>query len=105
MYTCYHCGADAVVQDSDFTFEDYNYEGDGLVCVYHCNNCGAYIEYKIPMNDDTCEQHVFFFIVDDCAVYIIYVISLGTKNENAVTQLLQWIPHFWYLPVVIYYIL
>lgn len=55
MYTCYHCGADTVVWDSDFTFEDYNYEGDGLVCVYHCNNCDAYIEYKIPMNDDTCE--------------------------------------------------
>lgn len=55
MYTCYHCGADTVVWDSDFTFEDYNYEGDGLVCVYHCNNCGAYIEYKIPMDDDTCE--------------------------------------------------
>ena len=33
MYTCYHCGADTVVWDSDFTFEDYNYEGDGLVCV------------------------------------------------------------------------
>ena len=47
----------------------------------------------------------YFFIVDDCAVYIIYIISLGTKNENAVTQSLQWIPHFWYLPVVIYYIL
>lgn len=38
-------------------------------------------------------------------VYIIYVISLGTKNENAVTQSFQWIPHFWYLTVVIYYIL
>ena len=47
----------------------------------------------------------YFFIVDVCIVYIIYVISLGTKNENAVTQSLQWIPHFWYLTVVIYYIL
>lgn len=27
----------------------------------------------------------YFFIVDDCAVYIIYIISLGTKNQNAVT--------------------
>ena len=47
----------------------------------------------------------YFFIMDACAVDIIYVISLGTKNENAVMQLLQWIPHFWYLTVVIYYIL
>ena len=48
---------------------------------------------------------LFFIAYPYPIVYIIYVISLGTKNENAVTQSLQWIPHFWYLPVVIYYIL
>ena len=47
----------------------------------------------------------YFFYLSIYILYIIYVISLGTKNENAVTQLLQWIPHFWYLTVVIYYIL
>lgn len=47
----------------------------------------------------------YFFYLSIYILYIIYVISLGTKNENAVTQSLQWVSHFWYLPVVIYYIL
>lgn len=54
---------------------------------------------------EACNQYAFFIACLYPIVYIIYVISLGTKNENAVTQSFQWIPHFWYLSVVIYYIL
>ena len=50
MYERFHCGARAVIWDADFTFEDY-----GLIHVCHCTNCGAEIEYRIPLDDDTCE--------------------------------------------------
>ncbi len=55
MYECFHCCEKAVIWDADFTFEDYGYEGDGLIHVCHCTNCGAEIEYRIPLDDDTCE--------------------------------------------------
>lgn len=51
----FYCCEKAVIWDADFTFEDYGYEGDGLIHVYHCTNCGAEIEYRIPLDDDTCE--------------------------------------------------
>lgn len=31
MYQCFHCLANSVIWDSDFTFEDLGYEGDGIV--------------------------------------------------------------------------
>ena len=49
MYQCFHCGNKSVVWDSDFDFEDFCYEGEGIVHVCHCSNCGADIEYDIPM--------------------------------------------------------
>lgn len=49
MYQCFHCGRYGVVWDSDFTFEDYGYEGEGFVHCCHCTHCGATIEYKIPL--------------------------------------------------------
>ena len=33
-------------------FEDFGYEGDGIVHVCHCNNCGADIEYYVPLNNN-----------------------------------------------------
>lgn len=52
MYECFHCGAYAVVWDSDFDYADYGREGLGIVQVCHCENCGAYIEYYIDCGDD-----------------------------------------------------
>lgn len=49
MYQCFHCLSESVIWDSDFTFEDFGYEGEGLVQVCHCVNCGAEIEYRIPL--------------------------------------------------------
>ena len=49
MYECFHCGAKAVIWDCDYMFEDMGYEGEGLVHVCHCQNCGAEIEYRIPI--------------------------------------------------------
>lgn len=52
MYECFHCMKRAVVWDSDFDFSDYGYEGEGVVHVLHCANCGAEIEYRVSDNDE-----------------------------------------------------
>lgn len=52
MYECFHCGQKAVIWDSDFDFDDYGYEGQGIVHVCHCTNCGAEIEYRIAIPDE-----------------------------------------------------
>ena len=55
MYECFHCLTKSVIWDFDFTFEDFGYEGEGLIQIYHCANCGAEIEYRIPFNDENSE--------------------------------------------------
>lgn len=47
MFQCFHCLQDAVIWDSDFDFSDMGYEGEGVVHICHCTNCGAEIEYKV----------------------------------------------------------
>lgn len=48
MYECFHCGMRGVAWDSDFTFEECGYEGEGVVHFCHCRYCGAEIEYRCP---------------------------------------------------------
>ena len=48
MYQCFHCLYTTVVWDCDFDFSDLGYEGEGVVHVCHCTNCGAEIEYRVP---------------------------------------------------------
>ena len=50
MYQCFHCLHNSVVWDCDYNYEDYEYEGEGIVQICHCTNCGAEIEYRIPIN-------------------------------------------------------
>lgn len=52
MYECFHCGNKSVIWDSDFSFEDFGYEGEGIVHICHCTNCGAYIEYRIGTDEE-----------------------------------------------------
>ena len=49
MYECFHCLSRFVVWDCDFSFEDFGYEGKGIVHICHCANCGAEIEYDVPI--------------------------------------------------------
>ena len=56
MYECFNCGARAVTWRSDFDFKDFGYEGDGTVHIYHCANCGADIEYRVPSNKEEIEN-------------------------------------------------
>lgn len=48
MYQCFHCLSYSVCWDADFDFEDFGYEGEGIVHMCHCENCGAEIEYRVP---------------------------------------------------------
>lgn len=56
MYECFHCGQRTVSWDSDFSFEDYRIEGEGIVQVLHCNHCGAEIHYIIRLDEDDIEE-------------------------------------------------
>lgn len=47
MGECFHCGSRSVIWDRDYTFDDYGYDGDGIVQICHCKKCGAEIEYRI----------------------------------------------------------
>lgn len=51
MYECFHCGHKSVIWQSDFSFEDYMLEGEGIVHILHCANCGADIEYFVRIDD------------------------------------------------------
>lgn len=58
MYECFHCCCRSVIWDCDYTFEDFGMEGEGIVHVCHCTNCGAEIEYYISLDDDPDGEHV-----------------------------------------------
>ena len=47
MFECFNCLQRAVLWDNDFDFEDYGCEGEGIVHVCHCTNCGAEIIYYV----------------------------------------------------------
>ena len=51
-YQCFHCLAYAVIWDSDFDFDDFGYEGEGIVQFCHCTNCGAEIEYRVRTDEE-----------------------------------------------------
>lgn len=52
MFECFNCLARAVIWDADFDFDDFGYEGKGVVHICHCSNCGAEIEYRVPLSVD-----------------------------------------------------
>ena len=52
MYECFNCGEKSVIWDSDFDFEDFGMEGEGIVHVCHCTNCNAQITYYVPLEDE-----------------------------------------------------
>lgn len=49
MYECFHCGQQTVYWNADYDFEDFGYEGEGIIHICSCSNCGAEIEYRIPI--------------------------------------------------------
>ena len=51
-YECFHCCTNSVIWDNDFDYEDFGYEGEGIVHICHCTNCGAEIEYRVPIGGE-----------------------------------------------------
>ena len=58
VYECFHCGKRAVIWQSDFAFEDLGYEGEGLVQMCHCTNCGADIQYMISYDEEDIKEAI-----------------------------------------------
>ena len=56
VFECFHCGHRTVIWDCDYDYSDFGYEGEGIVQVLHCENCGARIEYLIDCRDDDTEH-------------------------------------------------
>ena len=55
LYQCFHCLQQSVIWDNDFDFEDFGYDGVGIVHCCHCTNCGADIEYRIRFDSEETE--------------------------------------------------
>lgn len=49
MFECFHCGERKVVWQNDYDYEDLGYDGQGIVHMCTCSNCGAEIEYRVPL--------------------------------------------------------
>ena len=56
MFECFNCLKRAVVWDCDYDFEDFGYEGVGIVHMCHCSNCKSEIEYIVPVTDEDIEE-------------------------------------------------
>lgn len=56
VYECFHCGQRSVVWDCDYDYEDFGYEGEGIVQILHCINCGAEIEYRISFDTQNSSE-------------------------------------------------
>ena len=67
MYECFHCLCKTVGWCSDFDYEDFDYEGEGIVHVCHCYNCGADIEYRVPMSPVEGEEADFDLLEKETA--------------------------------------
>ena len=52
MFECFHCLTRSVVWQCDYDFSDFGIEGEGIVHVCHCENCGADIEYYVPVGGE-----------------------------------------------------
>ena len=50
MAKCYFCD-DELIWGNDYSFENYGYEGEGIVSTLTCSNCGADAEFSSKINE------------------------------------------------------
>ena len=41
-----------MIWDCDYDYEDFGYDGRGIVQVFHCQECGAYIECHVSFDEE-----------------------------------------------------
>ena len=56
MYECFNCGHRSVICLADCDFADYGIDGEGVIHVLKCQNCGADIEYYVPITEDDIKE-------------------------------------------------
>ncbi len=54
LFECMHCLQRSAVWQCDYDFDDFGYAGNGIVHILHCVNCGADIEYRVPIMPYGC---------------------------------------------------
>ena len=47
MVKCYNCNSE-MIWGNDFDFDDFGYEGEGIVSCFTCPTCDTYAEFVIP---------------------------------------------------------
>ena len=48
---CWHCG-ESMIWGSDFSFEDYGEEGDGIISEFSCSGCHASATVRVPFEEE-----------------------------------------------------
>ena len=56
MYECFHCLNKSFCWECACSFDDFGYEGEGIVQIGHCSNCGAEIEYRVPITEEDINE-------------------------------------------------
>ena len=49
---CFFCGVGNLIWGCDYSFEDFMLDGDGIVSVHTCSECGATWEGYLPLEDE-----------------------------------------------------
>lgn len=51
MTDCWFCGADLIWQ-SDFNYDEIHGEGEGIVAILICSECGAMVEFSLRTDEE-----------------------------------------------------
>lgn len=49
---CFFCGVGRLIWGCDYSFEDFMLDGDGIVSVHTCSECGAEWQGYLPLEDN-----------------------------------------------------
>lgn len=54
---CWHCGSfNTMIWQSDWSYEDYGMEGEGIISLLTCSNCGAEVQYSLGIDEEAVDD-------------------------------------------------
>lgn len=56
MDKCPNCGSDKMCWQNDFSFEDFGYEGDGIVSIWSCLDCETEVYIAVPIKESDAKE-------------------------------------------------